>query len=177
MDSIARVLSETGIVIMPCDTIYGIVGIYPSSENRIRDLKGRDENKPFLILIKKEWISRFTKLKIKQYFIDLWPGPLTLIVPGLKGITVALRVPDDKRLQNILLQLDKPLYSTSVNKSGHASLNTANDIEEEFGSDVELFVNEGDLTDGKPSTIIDLTTNPNKIIRQGSCLIDMEQLK
>ena len=161
---------------MPCDTIYGIVGVYPESENRIRDIKGREENKPFLILIRKEWISRFTNIKIKKYFLDLWPGPLTLIVPGLIRDTVALRVPDDKRLQNILLELDRALYSTSVNRSGKDSLEMANEIEKEFGSEIELFINEGDLIGSQPSTIIDLTIKPYKIIRQGSCIIDTNML-
>lgn len=177
MNSIVKVLVETGIVIMPCDTIYGIVGIFPYSESKIRDIKGREEKKPFLILIRKEWITRFTKIKIKKYFLDLWPGPLTLIVPGYKGDTIALRVPDDIRLQNILLKLDQALYSTSVNKSGMASLETANEIAKEFGPEVDLFINEGDLKGGKPSTIIDLTQNPYKLIRQGACIIDLNMLK
>ncbi|MCK5671922.1 MAG: L-threonylcarbamoyladenylate synthase [Spirochaetales bacterium] len=176
MNKLTDILSNNGIVIMPCDTIYGIVGVYPDSENRIRDIKGRDENKPFLILIRKEWISRFTKIELKKYFLDLWPGPLTLIVPGLTGNTVALRVPDDKRLQNILLQLNHALYSTSVNRSGKASLENESDIEKEFGSEVELFVKEGDLTGSQPSTIINLTVKPYKIIRQGSCIIDTDML-
>lgn len=177
MDKMVNILKNNGIIIMPCDTIYGIVGKYPLSENKIRDIKGRDENKPFLILIKKEWITRFTKIKIKKYFLNLWPGPLTLIVPGLDGDTVALRVPHDNRLQKILLKINQPLYSTSVNNSGMPSLNKAKEIEKEFGNKVDLFVNEGDLEGNLPSTIIDLTQDSYKMIRQGACLIDLNMLK
>ena len=170
--NILTTLSDIGIVIMPCDTIYGIVGIAPLSEKKIRNLKGREETKPLLMLIQKEWVSRFTAIEIDSYFLDLWPGPLTLIVPGLKGNSIALRVPDDDRLQNLLLGLNGPLYSTSVNRSGHVSLYKSDDIEKEFGSSVDLFVNEGDMEGGTPSTIIDISQKPYKLIREGACAID-----
>lgn len=173
---ILAILSDNGIVIMPCDTIYGIVGIAPVSENRIRNLKGREETKPFLLLIRKEWVSRFTKVDIENYFLDLWPGPLTLIVPGLFGDSIALRVPDDERLQNLLSELNEPLYSTSVNRSGQESLYKTKEIELEFGSEVDLFVNEGDLEGGLPSTIIDISKKPYKLLREGACLIDLNML-
>lgn len=174
---IADILANKGLVIMPCDTIYGIVGIAPESENIIRELKGRNETKPFLLLIRKEWISRFTKIEIDKYFLDLWPGPLTLIVPGLKEKRLALRVPDDERLQNILSMLKEPLFSTSVNISGYESLYKSCDIEKEFGSEIDLFVDEGDLAGGIPSTIVDISKKPYSLLREGACLIDFTMLK
>ena len=174
---ILEILANIGIVIMPCDTIYGIVGVAPASEDIIRNLKGRKETKPFLLLIRKEWISRFTKMEINKYFLDLWPGPLTLIVPGHNGKTIALRVPDDIRLQNILSTLKEPLYSTSVNRSGYESLYKSYEIEKEFGSEIDLFVNEGDLEGGIPSTIVDISQKPYKLLREGACPIDLTMLK
>ena len=177
LTNILTTLLDIAIVIMPCDTIYGIIGVAPDSENKIRELKGREETKPFLLLIEKEWVPRFTKMKIDRYFLNLWPGPLTLIVPGLRGSSIALRVPNDNRLQNLLSSLNEPLYSTSVNKSGYDNLFKSYDIEKEFGSKVDLFVNEGDLEGGIPSTIIDISQKPYKLIRQGACLIDFTMLK
>ena len=176
MENIVSILSNEGLVIMPCDTVYGIIGIYPATDNKIREIKGRGENKPFLILIKKEWIHNFTKIKINNYLLNLWPGPLTIIVPGLNNDTIALRVPDDKRLQKLLLELKKPLYSTSVNKSGQQTLETEHAIESEFGNKVDLFVKEGDLIGSRPSTIIDITQLPYKILRNGACPVDLNML-
>ncbi|MCK5197995.1 MAG: L-threonylcarbamoyladenylate synthase [Spirochaetales bacterium] len=173
---ILAILSDAGIVIMPCDTIYGIVGVAPASEKKIRELKGREETKPFLLLIRKDWVSRFTEIEIDRRFMDLWPGPLTLIVPGLDGYSIALRVPDDDRLQNLLSELNEPLYSTSVNRSGQESLYKTEEIEKEFGSEVDLFVNEGDLEGGLPSTIIDISQKPYKLLREGACRIDLTML-
>lgn len=176
LSKIIAILSNTGIVIMPCDTIYGIVGIAPLSEKKIRKLKGREETKPFLLLIKKEWISRFTRIEIDSYLLGFWPGPLTIIVPGINGYSIGLRVPDDDRLQDLLLRLNEPLYSTSVNKAGYESLCKSNDIEKNFGTVVDLFVNEGDMEGGTPSTIIDISKKPYKIIRDGACTIDLKML-
>ncbi|MCK5198939.1 MAG: L-threonylcarbamoyladenylate synthase [Spirochaetales bacterium] len=173
---ILAVLSGNGIVILPCDTIYGIIGIAPASENKIKKLKGRKETKPFLLLIRKEWVSRFTKADIENYFLDFWPGPLTLIVPGIEGGAIALRVPDDERLQKLLSELNEPLYSTSVNRRGQESLYRTEEIEREFGSEVDLFVNGGDLECGLPSTIINILEKPYKLLREGACSIDLTML-
>ena len=175
--NILSVLSDDGIVIMPCDTIYGIVGVAPLTEKKIRELKGRGETKPFLMLVRKEWVSRFTDMEICSYLLGLWPGPLTVIVPGFDGCSTALRVPDDDRLQDLLFALNKPLYSTSVNKSACESLYKSDDIEREFGSTVDLFVNEGNMEGGMPSTIIDVSEKPYKLVREGACYVDLGMIR
>jgi len=176
LDKILKVLKKKGIIIMPCDTIYGFLGIAPETRKKIQELKGRDDSKPFLILILKEWISQFTSLKIDKYFLDQWPGPLTIIVPDQNNSTIALRVPDDSRLLKLLYKLNQPLFSTSVNHRGKPALNKSNEIKTLFGKNIDLFVDEGDLLESISSTIIDLCTKPYRIIRQGACKIDPEKL-
>jgi L-threonylcarbamoyladenylate synthase len=177
IDDITEILSNNGVVIMPCDTIYGIIGIAPNSDERIREIKGRDEVKPFLILIKKDWITRYTNIIIDNYLLDLWPGPITLIVPDLNDGSIALRAPDDRRLQKILTKLDQPLFSTSVNRSGQDLLFESSDIKKEFISEIDLFIDEGDMPGGLPSTILDIRKTPFKIIRQGACLVDLKNIR
>ena len=176
LDKISNVLEKRGVVIMPCDTIYGFLGIAPGTRKKIQEIKGRDDNKPFLILILKEWIPKYTSFQIDNYFLDQWPGPLTIIVPDKNNLTVALRVPADTRLLNLLYKLDQPLFSTSVNYMGKPPLNRCNEIKAEFGNNIDLFVDEGDLLENIPSTIIDLCTKPYTLIRQGACKIDPEKL-
>jgi len=173
---ILNVLKYNGVVVMPCDTIYGFLGIAPWTQKTIQELKGRDDKKPFIILIRKEWILQYTSFKIDKYFLDKWPGPLTIIVPDKNKSTVALRVPKDKRLLKLLSKLDQPLFSTSVNHIGKPALNKSKEIKTEFGDKIDLFVDEGDLLENIPSTIIDLCTKPYRIIRPGACRIDPEKL-
>ena len=171
-------LAGGGIVIMPCDTIYGIVGVAPASGERIRALKGR-EQKAFLQLIASaEWLSRFSDLCIPPGLSALWPGPLTLIVPARgSSETVALRVPDAPLLRELLQELDRPLYSTSVNRSGEPALWRIEDIAAAFESSIDLLVDAGDLEGRLPSTILDVTASPFRILRQGALDIPPELLR
>jgi len=174
-ETLARTLGTGGVVVMPCDTIYGLVGLAPDTEARIRSLKGR-EDKSFLRLIASaQWLPRFTAAPLPEPLGPYWPGPLTIIFPSGEG-TVALRVPDDPLLQGLLLRLDRPLYSTSVNRSGRPPLWRCADILREFGPEVDLVVDAGDLPSRLPSTILDATSHPFRILRQGSVRIPEELL-
>ncbi len=176
---IASVLLNNGIAIMPCDTIYGIVSLTGESEERIRDIKGRDGDKPFIRLIGSgEDLPLFTDAVIKQEVLDLWPCPLTLIVPSKNGDTVALRVPEDPYLLDLLKIIRQPVVSTSVNFSGKPALNRIGEIKESFETMVDLIVDGGDLCDdAAPSTILDVTVKPYRILRYGKCRLDENILR
>jgi len=166
---IYKILKNHGVVIMPCDTIYGIVGVVPHTEKRIRKIKGRALPKPFLQLIpSRKWLSNFTTMKVPKCVSTYWPGPLTLIFPGIKAnAKVALRIPKDPFLSKILFFLKKPLYSTSVNRAGQSHLWQIEEIIEQFADKVDAIVNTGNLERVLPSTIVDLTCKPFVLIREG----------
>jgi L-threonylcarbamoyladenylate synthase len=160
------------IVVLHCDTIYGLIGISPETEPKIRSIKGRTEGKPFINLIPDvSWLPRLTDMELPQPFEKYWPGPLTLIFPARGGDTVGLRVPEDELLRRLMYDLDRPLFSTSVNRSGHPPLTEIRAIIAEFSDDVDLIVDSGDAAEGRPSTIIDLTRTPFKLVRRGAVLV------
>ena len=67
------------VVIIPTDTVYGFSGIAPWTEDLIRQIKGREENKPFIQLISSpNDIFYYTDEKIDEKILSLWPGPLTI---------------------------------------------------------------------------------------------------
>lgn len=116
---LVEVLSGGGVAIIPCDTVYGIVGAAPATEQRIRSIKGRGEDKPFLQLIPDaSWVLRMSDREAPAALARHWPGPLTLVLPARRGGTVALRVPDSVFLRDLLIAIGQPLFSTSVNRSG-----------------------------------------------------------
>ena len=162
-------LKSGGVAIIRCDTIYGIVGIAPSTEQRIRRIKGRDEDSPFVRLIQSaDWLPRITDQKLPAVLHAYWPGPLTLIFASREGGSVALRVPKDDQLQRLLEEVDRPLFSTSVNRSQEQALWKIADIIEQFEHKVDLIINAGDIKAGKPSTIVDITQSPFLLLRQGA---------
>ena len=175
----ASIIISGGVVIMPCDTIYGMVSLTGEAEKKIRAAKGRDEGKPFIRLTaSKDDLAEYTDQEIKSEILAFWPGPLTLIVKNRQGTTEAFRVPDDEYLLNLLKIIKKPLVSTSVNFTGKPALNSIKDIKEQFEHLVDAVIDGGDAEkEAAASTILDLTSRPYKVIRRGPCVIPEELLE
>jgi L-threonylcarbamoyladenylate synthase len=175
--ALVDVLSRGGVAIAPGDTMYGVLGIVPLSEPRIRRLKGRGEDKPFLQLIPDaSWIDRLSDEQVPAGLARHWPGPLTVVLPARAGGTVAVRVPDSLFLRELLIAVGGPLYSTSVNRAGSAPLVTVAAMRAEFEQEVDLIYDGGDMPPGPPSTLVDATTSPARILRQGAMLLTAADL-
>lgn len=164
-------LKNEKVVIVPTDTVYGFSGIIEKTDDLIRKIKGRDEKKPFIVLISSpDDVKQITDDVIPEKLLNLWPGPLTIIVKDKKktGITVAVRCPGDEWLRNIIDECGAPIYSTSVNRSGKPVLTKIKDIVTEFESEVSLIVDDGDSLSSVPSTIVKLTDSGYEVIREGA---------
>ncbi len=167
-------LKNGKIAILPTDTVYGFSGIVDKDsgcDSRIRKIKGREETKPMIQLISSaEDLFKYTSDKIPTELLSYWPGPLTIIVNDLRtGKTTAFRCPGDKWLRDLIKAVGKPLYSTSVNRSGFPVLQKEKDIVSEFEKEADVIVLDGDTENGLPSTIVGIENGNVKIIRQG-CL-------
>ncbi len=172
----AQVLALGGVVIIPTDTVYGFSGIVGNgSDDRIRAIKGRAETKPLIQLIAcPEDLKKYTDDIIPPELLQKWPGALTIIVkaktaPGGSAVsTIAFRCPGDEWLRKVISMCKAPIYSTSVNRSGQPVLDTQASIIEEFQSEVDLIVKDGDKKGALPSTLVSITDGAVKILRQGS---------
>ena len=166
LETISTLISDGGVAILPCDTIYGLCAAYEIGEKALMDLKGRDSSKPFLILATIEQAKQLCE-SIPQDILDAWPAALTVILDKKTGGTIAIRVPNDSFLQQLLKMAGTPIYSTSVNIAGEPSLHSLSAICKRFESLVDVVVR-GDEMQGKvPSTLIDATSRPYKLVRQG----------
>ncbi len=177
-NQVIEILEANGVVIVPCDTIYGILGKAPDTDSLIRDIKGRGEAKPFLTLVSS--VIQFNRLSVIPFPLELekyWPGPLTVVTTVKTGGTVAYRLPSDNFLQDVVSHIEVPLYSTSVNSSGEKPLWRLSDIVDQFEDKVDLIVDGGDYKGRLPSTVIDITSKPYKIIRQGALELPEELFK
>ena len=180
VDFVSRVLLEGSVVVLPTDTVYGFSGVVPESEDVIRKIKGRDETKPFIQLIAEpEDIYRYTDEVLPDQLLALWPGALTVIVPLKKRLitgesevtTVAFRCPGDGWLRQIIKAVGKPIYSTSVNRSGQPVLSSVLEIDKEFGGEVKLIVDGGSTENALPSTLVKFEKGKCIILRQGDVCI------
>lgn len=169
-------LARGGVAIIPCDTVYGIVGRVPDTEARIRSIKGREETNPFLMLIGSvDQLRLISDVKLDPDLERLWPGPVTLVIPA-GGRTVAVRLPDDAFLREVIVSLSAPIYSTSVNRSGSPPLEEVQRIVDLFESDVDLILDGGNLFGRRPSTILDVSSRPFRVLREGAARIPPELL-
>jgi len=169
------------IFIYPTDTIYGIGGnpFDASVVKRIADIKGRDENKQFIWLISDfqnllNYVEVYSENHL-EFLQSVWPGPVSVIlhlnertikITGLD--TIAVRIPDDKFCQTLLKEIRQPLISTSVNRSGQEALNEVEQIIKNFSNVVDAIIFYSNPIIRKSSTIIDLTSEKPKLIREGS---------
>lgn len=179
-DICAASLLRGEVIICPTDTVYGLSAIAddPFTQNdsgasSIQKIKGRKEDKPFIILISEpKDIFQYTDDKIPPVILDKWPCALTIVVKARqRRATVAIRCPKDEWLRKVINICKKPIYSTSANISGSPVLHTAKDIKEKFDcSPVSLFVDDGEKN-ALPSTVISVLEGKTKILRQGSVWI------
>jgi len=175
-DMLTEILETGGTLIFPTDTIYGIGGS-PWDERAlalVRRLKGRKKSQPFTLhLPSVEAIERFAALNDEMMrVLDIFlPGPITFILPArdetpaasvLDG-KVGVRVPANPFFQSVMHKLDRPLFGTSVNRSGEAPLASIEMMIEQF-SGVDLLI-EGETGTGVPSAIVDLTSDPPRALR------------
>ena len=178
----ANLLREDSIVGIPTETVYGLGGRGDSDKviKKIYKIKKRPFDKP-LILHYKDSTLALNDLNVDERAKELakkfWPGALT-IVANIKSKsvsklatanlkTLAVRVPSNKTLKSLLVQLDFPLAAPSANMYGKISPTSANDVLEELKSKIPIILDGGSSPIGIESTVIDLSTNKTKILRQG----------
>lgn len=174
LDHIAAVLKAGGVVLMPTDTIYGLHGLASDANvvARIAALKGRDAEKPFVVLgASPEQLESFGCL-IPDVLRSLWPAPLTAIVRLRSAVaasrgatTLAVRVPDLPWLRD-LVAVTGPLVSTSANLSGEPPISEPGELARHLQESLDSVV-DGGRREGKPSAIMDFSGSEPRFIREG----------
>ena len=154
---VASVLQRGGLVAIPTETFYGLA-VNPFDEpalNRFSTVKGRGEDKPILVLLDSPRnLSSFTERVPSAASILMeafWPGALTILFParsslapaltggsGLVGIRLSPRQP----LRGVLT-LVGPLTGTRANRTGAPPAQTARDVQQALGDDVDLIIDAG----------------------------------
>lgn len=179
--SICKKNFEKGnIGIIPTDTIYGISGNYFNSDakNRISLVKQRPSFKSYIVLLSNaDSLQSFADQEIPQSILNLLPAPLTLIVKNkyehlYEEQTIAIRIPTNQWLQALLHQIKFPLISTSANISGQPTPSNNQQIIHQFQDKVDFIILEHKIQPTLPSTILDISIKPFKILRQGNYRVD-----
>lgn len=172
------------IVAVPTDTVFGLLvdGLNEAAVEQLYMLKKRPKSKSLIAFVSSvqsaEQIVAVIPTFARKLIADFWPGALTCIFRTKKDSSfpfleneesIAVRMPNNKALLELLEDMETVIVSTSANVSGEKVLTTVAMVEQQFGDEVlvwELQETSGDIM---ASTIIDCQAdNTWKLIREGT---------
>ncbi|HWQ68778.1 MAG TPA: L-threonylcarbamoyladenylate synthase [Patescibacteria group bacterium] len=178
----ASVLRRGGLVAFPTDTLYalGADASNPLAVKRVFEAKGRSLINPIPLLVADLTMAIQLVGELPEAAVRLaerwWPGPLTLVVTAPRTVCalltagtgrIGLRVPDSAVARALIRQFGGPVTGTSANRSGQKDPMNADEVLHQLGDQVNLVLDGGPVAGGSPSTVVDVTTNPPVIMRQG----------
>jgi L-threonylcarbamoyladenylate synthase len=180
-------LAAGGLLAYPTETVYGL-GSAPTDAGLVQlaRLKGRAEDKPFLVLVSSRdmaaaWGLVFNRAA-KALADAFWPGPLTLVLRGGEGRLpdrlrgreggIAIRLTSHEGIRQLITACGAPLTSTSANRPGGAPAPGAAGVVELFPEAVAsgqlLVLDGGVLGNVPPSTLVDCTESEPRLVREGA---------
>jgi L-threonylcarbamoyladenylate synthase len=189
----AAVLRRGGLVAFPTETVYGLgaSALDPSAVQRIFTAKDRPATNPVIVhMASVEQLPLVAHLPpvidrmLNRLAERFWPGPLTLVVPKTAAVpdavtaggpTVAVRVPAHLVALALLTAVGVPLAAPSANRSTEVSPTTAEHVIRSIGGRIDMVLDGGPTSGGIESTVLDLTTDPPRLLRPG--LVSVRQLQ
>lgn len=169
------------LVVLPTDTVYGI-GADAFDSAAVANLlaaKGRGRDMPVGVLVGSwhtiEGLVYYLPDSARELIRAFWPGALSLVVqqaPSLRWDlgdargTVMVRMP----LQPVALELLRqtgPMAVSSANVSGQPAATTAQEAQRQLGPLVDVYLDGGTSQQQAASTILDLTGEAPRILREG----------
>ena len=179
----AEVIAGGGVIAFRTDTFYGL-GVDPfnaAAVARLKELKGREDNKPILLLISDaEQVERLIASCSDEFKIaarEFWPGPLTIVTRAVSELpeeitagtgTVGVRLPADESVRELVRECGGVLTATSANPARREPARSATEVASYFECGLDLIVDGGEVTATQPSTVLDVLASPPRIVREGA---------
>ncbi|NJP05824.1 MAG: threonylcarbamoyl-AMP synthase [Chloroflexaceae bacterium] len=175
-------------IAFPTDTVYGVGAVASDAQSvlRLYEVKRRPRRLAIPVLLANPQDITSVAEQIPPRALELaqrfWPGGLTLVLPAAPhlpaelladGSTVAVRVPNHNRLRELITQLGHPLAATSANLHRVMDPMTSSEVMAQLGGSLPLILDGGTTPSTMPSTVVDCSSEPFRIIRQGVIRIDV----
>ncbi len=182
-------LRSGGLVAFPTETVYGLGAdaANPEAIARVFAAKRRPAENPLIVHASDVEMARRAvrawpeaAQRLAERF---WPGPLTLVLPKAAwvppavtagGDAVAVRVPDHPVAIVLIEAFERPIVGPSANPAGYISPTSAEHVRAHFDEREVLVLDGGPCKAGIESTVLDLTTDPPRVLRRG--VVDPEEL-
>ena len=187
LEEVAAVLKEGKVIAFPTDTVFGLGCVYddPAAVEKVKKAKERDEGKPLPMMCSSAEMTEKAAVvseDAKKLMRRFCPGALTLVMRKREEVpafvtngrdTIAIRIPDDPWILQLIETIGKPLLVTSANISGEPSLQYWQEVREKLSGRIDGIVT-ADAGSATASTIIDLSDG-FRLLRRGK--ITEEELK
>ncbi|MBL7851331.1 MAG: threonylcarbamoyl-AMP synthase [Cyclobacteriaceae bacterium] len=189
-DTAAKLLKEGKLVAIPTETVYGLAGNALDTDTvvSIFEAKGRPRFDPLIVHVasweKAQNYLRDAPPQAEALARNIWPGPLTLLLPKKDIIPdivtsgldrVGLRCPDHPLTRDLLSRLDFPLAAPSANAFGYVSPTTADHVRHQLGRKIPYILDGGPCRVGIESTIVGWEDGQPVVYRLGG--IGVEQIE
>ena len=182
IEKAGKMINQKGLIIFPAQYFYGIAvnALDANAIQKVFKFKKRLMQNPLLALIKNkaqletlvDSIPDIAEKLIEKY----WPGNITIIFKASKHVPeclisktgkIGLRIPWHPVAKALVNAADSPITGTSANISGKPGCNTIDMIDRSIIKNSEMVLDAGKLKPGLGSTVVDVTDNSIKIVRQG----------
>jgi L-threonylcarbamoyladenylate synthase len=186
VDAAVITLRRGELAVLPTDTVYGVAAdaFSPSAVQRLLTAKGRGRDMPVPVLVGSwrtlDGLAEVVTPTARELVEAFWPGPLTLVVRAAPSLawdlgetrgTVALRMPLHPVALAVLEQTG-PLAVSSANRSGLPPATDAAEAARQLGTAVATYLDGGSCPGPVPSTILDLTGDVPRLLREGALPVE-----
>ncbi len=182
----AEVLDQGGLVVLPTDTVYGLVcdPDQPEAVERIYRVKGRARDLPLILLLHDmaqvaAYVEAMPELAVRA-MQEFWPGSLTVVVRDRSEATSAVRAKKDSvglRLPAHMVPrlvaecFGGALASTSANRSEQPAAVTAEQALEYLEGQVQLILDGGPAVLAQESTVVSFVEKTPQVLREGAITV------
>lgn len=179
----AKVIEMGGLVVLPTDTVYGLVCDFRNREavQAVYRVKKRAKDLPLILLLHdmgqvSEYVEDIPELAARA-MQAFWPGPLTVVLREqreatravrAKKDTLGLRLPAHMVPRAIAERFGAPLASTSANPSGHPPATTAQQVADHLAGQIHLILDGGLAPLAQESTIVSFAGTSPRMLREGA---------
>lgn len=181
---VIEILDRGEVISFPTETVYALACDATNDEavKKIYELKKREYSKPLSVFFKNiEEAKKYLIFNKKAEILakKFMPGEITLVLNRKKGAnlskfvnskdnTLGFRIPNHKLCLDLLNTYGKPIVATSANTAGNPASTDCRDVEKYFGDSVYVVKSNNEESSRQPSTIVDLSGDEVKFIREGA---------
>jgi L-threonylcarbamoyladenylate synthase len=179
----ARIINSGGIVSFPTRYLYGLGAnaLNPDAIDQVFKIKQRPYSKPLSVLINRQEDLALLVRNVPQAAVRImegfWPGDITIVFeanetlpPNLTAGSgkIGVRLPQHPVAVALTNAVQVPITATSANLTGRGGCSRVSDLDPAVADKLDLMLDAGQLEGGSGSTVVDVTFDAPKILREGA---------